>query len=160
MSRLEWSHSWGWNVLLANLYYTYVHIGALPICGIFMCRTCWNLLVASSAATRISDGRTRRFVYACYLDVDTVYNHSYIECTGTRLPRSPPTSCTLIGPASRISIVRPGSWRMKPSSSHTNKSGTPTHHKTRMTLVVKTHQNPYPYPLEPSHLVVGMGLSG
>ena len=34
---------------------------------------CWNLLVASSAAARISDGLTRRFVYACYLDVDIVY---------------------------------------------------------------------------------------
>jgi len=57
-----------------------------------ICEQCWNLLVASSAAARIFDGLARRFVYMCYLDVDKVYNCSYIECTGTRLPRSPPTS--------------------------------------------------------------------
>ena len=45
-----------------------------------------NLLVASSAAARVFDGLARRFVYACYLDVDIAYNHSYIVCTGTRLP--------------------------------------------------------------------------
>jgi len=55
---------------------------------------CWNLLIASLVPARISDGGTRRFVYACYLDVDIVYNRSYIVCTGTRLPRSPPTSCS------------------------------------------------------------------
>ena len=69
-----------WTVLLSNL--VTISLGFV----------CWNLLVASSAAARISDGLTRRFVYACYLDVDIVYNRSYIDCTGTRLPRSPPTS--------------------------------------------------------------------
>ena len=53
---------------------------------------CWNLSIASLASASIFDGITRRFVYTCYLDVDTVYNRSYIDCTGTRLPRSPPTS--------------------------------------------------------------------
>ena len=40
----------------------------------------------------ISDGHTQCFVYVCYLDVDTVYNCSYIDCTGTHLPQSPLTS--------------------------------------------------------------------
>ena len=88
------------------LIYSVSSLSALKKSSIWRRAPCWNLLVASSAAARISDGLTRRFVYACYLDVDIVYNRSYIDCTSTRLPRSPPTSCTLVGPAPRISIAR------------------------------------------------------
>ena len=53
---------------------------------------CWNLLVASSAAARISHGRTarQRFVYACYLDVNAVYNRRYAEFIGTHFATKSP----------------------------------------------------------------------
>ena len=83
----------GWRPMLHLSTYVFVIPTVSRQSRIFS--SCWNLLVASSAAACISDGRTRRFV---------VYNRSYIESIGTRLPRSPPTSRSPLDPASRISI--------------------------------------------------------
>jgi len=67
---------------------------------------CWNLLIASLAPARISDGGTRRCVYMYYLvDVDTVYNRSYHRLYWHSFATKPPDFfAPLVGPASRISI--------------------------------------------------------
>ena len=50
---------------------------------------CWNLLIASLVPARISDGGARRFVYMCYLDVDTVYNRSHLLYRHSFATKSP-----------------------------------------------------------------------
>ena len=52
----------------------------------------------------IYNGLAQIFVYTCYLDVGTIYNRNYINCTSARLPQSPSTSRSPVDPASRISI--------------------------------------------------------
>jgi len=52
----------------------------------------------------IYNGLAQNIVYTCYLDVGTVYNRSYINCTSARLPQSPSTYRSPVYPASRISI--------------------------------------------------------